>query len=84
MIATDPPVTASRQGFKVTKTDTATTFHRVPIFAECSHDELVFDMHKDETDVLPPLVEEEMKTAIPLSVPIVVELGTGDNWLVAH
>jgi DNA polymerase-1 len=48
------------------------------------HDELVFDMHKDEADVLPPIVEEEMKTAIPLSVPIVVELGTGDNWLVAH
>ncbi len=48
------------------------------------HDELVFDMHKDEANVLPPLVEEEMKTAIPLSVPIVVELGTGDNWLVAH
>ncbi|MEE2754085.1 MAG: DNA polymerase I [Candidatus Latescibacterota bacterium] len=48
------------------------------------HDELVFDMHKDEADVLPSLVEEEMKTAIPLSVPIAVELGTGDNWLVAH
>ena len=48
------------------------------------HDELVFDMHKDEANVLPPLVEEEMKTAILLSVPIVVELGTGDNWLVAH
>jgi DNA polymerase I len=48
------------------------------------HDELVFDMHKDETEVLPALVEDEMKTAIELSVPIVVELGTGDNWLVAH
>ena len=48
------------------------------------HDELVFDMHKDEADVLPPLVEEEMMTAIPLSLPIVVELGMGDNWLVAH
>lgn len=48
------------------------------------HDELVFDMHKDEADVLPPLVEEEMKTAIELSVPIVVELGVGGNWLVAH
>ena len=48
------------------------------------HDELVFDMHKDESDVLPPLVEEEMKTAIPLSVPIVVELGVGENWLMAH
>lgn len=48
------------------------------------HDELVFDMHMEEADVLPPMVEEEMKTAIPLSVPIVVEMGTGDNWLDAH
>ena len=48
------------------------------------HDELVFDMHNDEADVLPPLVEEEMMTAIPLSLPIVVELGMGDKWLVAH
>ena len=48
------------------------------------HDELEFDMHKDEADVLPSLVEEEMMTAIPLSLPIVVELGMGDNWLVAH
>jgi DNA polymerase-1 len=48
------------------------------------HDELVFDMHKDEADVLPPLVEEEMMGAIKLEVPIVVELGVGDNWLEAH
>jgi len=48
------------------------------------HDELVFDMHKDEADTLPSMVEEEMMNAIPLSVPVVVELGTGDNWLVAH
>ena len=48
------------------------------------HDELVFDMHKDEAEMLPALVEEEMKSAIELSVPIVVELGMGDNWLVAH
>ena len=48
------------------------------------HDELVFDMHKDEADVLPPLVEEGMKSAIPMKVPIVVELGVGENWLDAH
>ncbi len=48
------------------------------------HDELVFDMHKDEADVLPPLVEEGMMTAIPMKVKIVVELGVGDNWLDAH
>ena len=31
-----------------------------------------------------PLVEEKMKTAIPLDVPIVVEMGVGENWLEAH
>ena len=30
------------------------------------------------------LVEEKMKTAIELPVPIVVELGVGENWLEAH
>ena len=48
------------------------------------HDELVFDMHGDEADVLPPIVEHGMKTAIPMQVPIVVEMGTGANWLDAH
>ena len=48
------------------------------------HDELVFDMHRDEADVLPPIVEHGMKTAIPMQVPIVVEMGTGANWLDAH
>ena len=48
------------------------------------HDELVFDMHKDEAEVAMPLIEEAMKTALPLSVPIVVEMGTGSNWLEAH
>ena len=48
------------------------------------HDELVFDMHKDEADIVMPLVEEAMKNALPMSVPIVVEMGTGNNWLEAH
>ena len=48
------------------------------------HDELVFDLHQSETDTLPPLIEHLMKTAIPLDVPIEVEIGTGENWLAAH
>ena len=48
------------------------------------HDELVFDLHKKEEAELRELVEEKMRTAIPLSVPIVVELGAGKNWLEAH
>lgn len=48
------------------------------------HDELVFDMHREEADVVMPLVEDAMVHAIELSVPIVVEMGTGESWLEAH
>ncbi len=48
------------------------------------HDELVFDAHIDETEMLKPWVEKHMKEALPLSVPVVVEMNTGSNWLEAH
>ena len=48
------------------------------------HDELVFDLCKAEEKEVLPLVEEKMKTAIALDVPIEVEMGTGENWLEAH
>jgi len=48
------------------------------------HDELVFDVPRSEEKKLRPLIEEKMKTAIPLEVPIVVEMGSGQNWLEAH
>ncbi len=49
------------------------------------HDELVFDLHKDEKDELMPIIEKKMKNAMKgLKVPIVVEMGLGQNWLEAH
>ncbi|SKB69856.1 DNA polymerase I [Parapedobacter luteus] len=48
------------------------------------HDELVFDVPKSEVPVFKELVEEHMKNALTMSVPIVVELGVGSNWLEAH
>ncbi len=49
------------------------------------HDELVFDLHKEEKEELMPLIEEKMRTALPdLPVPIVVDMGVGKNWLEAH
>jgi DNA polymerase-1 len=48
------------------------------------HDELVFDLHREERDGLVPKIGEAMKTALPLAVPVVVESGTGENWLEAH
>ena len=48
------------------------------------HDELIFDAHKSELNELKPLVEEQMRDAIKMKVPIVVEMGVGANWLEAH
>ena len=48
------------------------------------HDELVFDMHRDEQDLLISKVEELMKNAHPLEVPMEIGIGVGDNWLEAH
>src|SRR6185295_402776 len=45
------------------------------------HDELVFDLVKSEEKEVLPLVEEKMKTAISLDVPIEVEMGVGKTWL---
>ncbi len=44
------------------------------------HDELIFDVPKNELDRLRELVLAEMENALPLSVPVVVEAGWGDNW----
>ncbi|MFQ5446829.1 MAG: DNA polymerase I [Saprospiraceae bacterium] len=49
------------------------------------HDELVFDIPKVELETVKPIIGELMRTAIPnLKVPIVVEMGAGNNWLEAH
>ena len=48
------------------------------------HDEIVFDMLKSEEDSVKPVIEQAMKTALPMQVPILVEMGTGSNWLEAH
>lgn len=49
------------------------------------HDELVFDAPKNEVETVKPIISELMRTALPkLKVPILVEIGTGNNWLEAH
>jgi len=48
------------------------------------HDELVFDVLKSEKDVMKAIIQDKMANAIKLTVPIVVEIGEGDNWLAAH
>jgi len=50
------------------------------------HDELVFDAVKEEVDAIKPVIIECMQTAmvLPYEVPVVAEVGVGDNWLEAH
>ena len=48
------------------------------------HDELVFDVHKDELETLSEIIKDKMINALPLSIPIEVNLNTGNNWLEAH
>jgi DNA polymerase-1 len=48
------------------------------------HDELVFEVHKEELSVLKPKIKQGMEHAYTLAVPLIVELGEGENWLEAH
>ena len=48
------------------------------------HDELVFDVPKSELDVVIPAIQREMEGAAKLSVPLLVEVNTGEDWLEAH
>jgi len=48
------------------------------------HDELVFEVAENEVERLKTLVTEVMEGAMTLDVPLVVDIGTGSNWLEAH
>ncbi|MCX7729163.1 MAG: DNA polymerase I [Bacteroidia bacterium] len=48
------------------------------------HDELLFEVPKPELEEIKHIVEKEMQNAIPLKVPVVVNIGVGNNWLDAH
>lgn len=48
------------------------------------HDELVFDAPRQELERLQSVVKTSMEEAYPLKVPLIVDVGMGDNWLEAH
>lgn len=48
------------------------------------HDELVFDAHKDEVELLRKEIPKLMANAVTIDVPLVVEVGIGSDWLQAH
>ena len=48
------------------------------------HDELVFDAHKEELEIIKPIIKFEIENAFKMTVPLDVEVGLGENWLEAH
>lgn len=48
------------------------------------HDELVFDVPKNEIEQLETMISEAMSSAVTLDVPLIVEMSFGQNWLEAH
>jgi DNA polymerase-1 len=48
------------------------------------HDELLFDVPKNEVEKVKPEIVKLMANAMQLEVPVLVEAGVGDNWLEAH
>ena len=48
------------------------------------HDELVLEVPETELSIVPDIVRSEMEGAVKLDVPLVVEVGVGENWAEIH
>lgn len=48
------------------------------------HDELVFDVFKEELDILTEVIRDRMINALQLNIPVIVNINTGNDWLEAH
>ena len=61
----------------------------MPLFANAAlksrmtlqvHDELVFEVPENEVETMRALVRDQMENVHPLTVPLLVEVGVGQNW----
>lgn len=48
------------------------------------HDELIFEVPQKEIDLVKPMIQQKMEQAASLDVPLVVEIGAANNWMLAH
>ncbi|WBV52311.1 DNA polymerase I [Chryseobacterium gambrini] len=48
------------------------------------HDELIFEAPIDEVEVAKNIIKMEMENAVETQVPLLIEVGVGNNWLEAH
>ena len=48
------------------------------------HDELLFEVPEEEIEPIKTLIKEKMESAVKTKVPLIVEVGVGNNWLEAH
>ncbi|MBF6643423.1 hypothetical protein IVN40_04390 [Chryseobacterium indologenes] len=48
------------------------------------HDELLFEVPENEVEIMEKLIKHEMENVVRLSIPLIIELGKGANWAVAH
>jgi DNA polymerase I len=48
------------------------------------HDELVFEVPEDKVDILEPEIKNIMSCAANLDVPLLIDIGSGNNWDAAH
>ena len=48
------------------------------------HDELVFEVKADQVEHYSKIIKAEMEKAIDMKVPLIAEVGVGDNWDEAH
>jgi len=48
------------------------------------HDELLFEVPEEEIEPIKVLIKEKMESAVKTKVPLIVEVGVGNNWLEAH